>query len=138
MAMMHSRVPRPATAGLLWLLLFGVLFSCLCPSTMFVGVFASTLQADVVAGIVDDYLCPEGSTGEIITYLVIPRRNTTDYEMQCVTAGGEIVRAPSPDYAFYWLGALAVGVSILAIILALLLMIPAGVWIGRRQAKSIA
>ena len=138
MATMQSRVPRPATSGLLWLLLFGVLFSCLCPSTMFVGGLASTLQAGAVAGIVDDYLCPEGSAGEIVTYLVIPRRNTTDYEMQCVTADGEIVREPSPDYGFYWLGALAVAVIFLAGLLALFLMIPAGVWIGRRRTKSTA
>lgn len=102
---------------------------------MFVGVFATTLKADAVAGIVDDYLCPEGSAGEIVTYLVIPRRNTTDYEMQCVTADGEIVREPSPDYGFYWLGSLAVAVIFLAGLLALFLMIPAGVWIGRRKTK---
>jgi len=43
------------TGCLVWALLFGVLSSCLCPSTMFVGGFASTLQADAVAGIVDGY-----------------------------------------------------------------------------------
>ena len=56
--------------------------------------------------------------------------------MQCVTAGGEIVREPSPDYVFYWLGALAVAVIFLAGLLALLLMLPVAAWIGRRQTKS--
>ena len=56
--------------------------------------------------------------------------------MQCVTAGGEIVREPSPDYAFYWLGALAVAVIFLAGLLALLLMLPLAAWIGRRKTKS--
>lgn len=131
----RSRGSTPASGCLLWLLLFGVLFSCLCPSATFIGGFAATLQADAVADIVDDYLCPDGSAGDIVTYQVIPRRNATDYEMQCVAPGGEIVREPSPDYAFYWVGALAGATVLLAGLLALLLAIPIRAWIGRRRAS---
>lgn len=119
----------------MWLLLFGVLVSCLCPTATFIAGFAATLQADVVAGIVDDYLCPAGSAGEIVTYQIILRRNATDYEMQCVAPGGEVVRAPNPDYAFYWVGALAVAAVLAAGLLALLLAVPIRVWLGRRKDK---
>lgn len=135
---MQSRSTGFASSCLLWLILFGVLVSCLCPSAMFIGGFAATLQADSVAGIVEPYLCPEGSRAEIVTYKVIPRRNSYDYELQCVAANGDIIREPSPDYAFYWLAALVVGVVILASVLALLLTVPVGVLIARRGSRPQA
>ena len=103
---------------------------------MFIGGFAATLRADSVAGIVEPYLCPEGSRAEIVTYQVIPRRNSYDYELQCVDLSGAIVREPSPDYAFYWLGALTVAAILVAGLLAILLAIPAGMWLGRRKTRS--
>lgn len=133
MSSLRTRGSMPASGCLLWLLLFGVLFSCLCSSATFIGGLAASLRADAVANIVDDYLCPDGSVGEIITYQVIPRRNATDYEMQCVAPGGKIVREPDPDYAFYWLGGLAVAAMLVAALVAFFLMIPFEVWRSRRN-----
>ncbi len=130
-------IMKPAATGavsgcVLWVVVFGMLSLCLCPMAMFVGVFASTLQAEAVAQILEPYLCPEGSASEIITFATTSRdeygneRSATGYEMQCVNADGVVVREPSADYAFYWLGLLGVGSLVLAAVLAVLFAAPAG------------
>ena len=126
---------RFASGCLLWFLLFGVLVSCLCPSAMFIGGFAATLRADSVAGLMEPYLCPAGSRAEIVTYQVIPRRNSYDYELQCVGASGVISREPSPDYAFYWLGALVFVSVVVAALLAVILAVPLRMLTSRRARR---
>lgn len=138
---------KPVTAGtasgcLVWLLVFGILSLCLCPAALVIGSFTSAVTADAVAGFLEPYLCPEDSTAQIITYETTTQDEfgnetpTTGYEMQCVDAGGTIVRPPSPDYAFYWLGLLAlIGLAVSAII-GLLLAAPVGGFIARRAQRS--
>jgi hypothetical protein len=56
-----------------------------------------------------------------------------------VDASGEIAREPSPDYAFYWMGALIAGSLLFSVLLAFLLAAPAGVLfaaIARRMGRG--
>jgi hypothetical protein len=126
-------VAAGTTSGcVLWLIAFCVLSTCLFPVAMFVGGFSSTLQADFVAGLMEPYLCPENSTAEIITFQTTTtdefgnQQPATGYEMQCVDANGTIVREPSPDYAFYWLGLLAVVGLVAAAVLGFFFAAPIG------------
>jgi hypothetical protein len=129
---MKSAMAGTASGCLIWVLGFGLLSMCLCPLAMFVGGFTSTLLADEVAGILGPYVCPANSTAEVITFATTSRDEygnehpATGYAMQCVDAAGVVVREPSPDYAFYWLGLLAVGSLVLAAVLAVLLAAPLG------------
>ena len=133
---------KPIAAGttsgcLVWLLLFAVLLTCLCPVAFFVAGFSSTLGADTVAGVVGPYLCPANSSAEIITYQTTSQDDfgnsspATGYAMQCVAADGAIVRAASSDYAFYWTGLLVGGSLIIAAAAALLLAAPLGGLVAR-------
>jgi hypothetical protein len=136
-------VAAGTTSGcLVWVLVFAVVSLCLCPVAAVIGGLTSTLQADFVAGVLGPYLCPVNSTAEIITFQTTmsdgpgDERLATGFEMQCVDATGRIVRAPSPDYAFYWVGLLAVGGLGIAVLLALLLAAPAGALIARFTGHS--
>jgi hypothetical protein len=141
-------VAAGTTSGcVLWVITFCVLSSCLFPMATFVGGFSTTLTADFVADTVGPFLCPEGSTAEIITFQTTTtdeygtEHPATGYEMQCVDSSGTIVREPSPDYAFYWIGLLSAGSFILAAVLALLFAAPIGgfvMYLGRRLRSTPA
>jgi len=110
------------TGCLLLFLIIAVISACLFPLTIFVGGFTSTTQADFVSGIMGKMICPENSKAEIITYKTTSpdkfgnRIDATGYEMQCVEANGNILREPNPNYAFYWVGLLAMGSLFLSVI----------------------
>ena len=140
-------VAAGTTSGcVLWLIAFCVLSSCLFPVATFIGGFSSTLAADTVAGIMGPYLCPEGSAAEIITFQTTTtdefgnEQPATGYEMQCVDSSGNIMREPSPDYAFYWVGILAVVGLVAAAVLGFLFAAPVGGlvmrWSGRWRRAS--
>lgn len=129
---MKSAATGAASGCVVWILGFGLLWMCLCPLAMAVGGFTSTVLADRVAEVLGPFLCPDNSTAEIITFATTSRDEygnehpATGYALQCVNAAGEVVREPSPDYAFYWLGVLALGSIVLAAVLAVLLAAPIG------------
>ncbi|WP_298819518.1 hypothetical protein [uncultured Chloroflexus sp.] len=84
----------------------------------------------------EQFLCPDNSEAQIITSQTTLRdrfgaeRPAVNFEMQCVDERGNIVRTPSPDYAYSWIVALmmiSVGVSA---VLALLLAAPSGIVIS--------
>jgi len=142
---------RPAAGGALsgcvvWGFVFLLLLGCLVPAAMMIGGVSSTLGGEAVARRMSPLLCPEGSSGEIITYQTITTDEfgnpgpSTAYEMQCVDDSGSVTREPSPDYAFIWLGILGALALLTAGLLSLLLAAPVGVLIGRvlrrREAKS--
>jgi hypothetical protein len=135
---MKSLFTGTASGCVVWVLVFGLLSMCLCPTMVMIG---GVTSAGPAAGIIGAYLCPAGSTPEVITFSSTTRdeygneQPSTGYEMQCVAAGGEIVRAPSPDYAFYWIGALAAGSLLIAALLGLLLAAPVGGLIARWMAR---
>ncbi len=134
---MKSTATGTLSGCLVWLIAFGLLLSCLVPVAMGIGGFTSTLSADFVAHTLEPYMCPEGSKAEIITFQTTStdefgnRQPATGFEMQCVDANGKIVRAPSPVYAFVWIGILGAIGLILSALFAFLLAAPAGVLIAR-------
>ena len=135
-------VAAGTTSGcVVWLLGFFFLMICLCPAAAGIGGVSSTVGADGVARIMGPLLCPADGTAEIITYQTTSTDefgNTgpaTGFAMQCVADDGAVVRAPSSDYAFYWVGLLVLGSIALASVAALILAAPLGGWIARRQAR---
>ena len=137
---------RSLTAGsvsgcLAWFLLFAILSSCLCSGAAFFGGISSTLGSEPVARFLEPYLCPESSRAEIITFQTTTvdefgnESPATGYEMQCVDESGTIVREPSPDYAFYWIGTLVAGSLAVAAVLALALALPVAGLIARYTGR---
>jgi hypothetical protein len=131
---MKSAAAGTASGCVVWMIVFCIMSMCSLSAVMAVGAFTTT--ADFTVQIMGRYLCPPNSTAETITH---PSTSTdssghtipsTAYEMQCVDAEGNIVRAPSPDYAFIWLGILAAAALLLSVLFAFLLAAPAGVLIA--------
>ncbi|MFN3308482.1 MAG: hypothetical protein ACK44E_04665 [Anaerolineales bacterium] len=126
---------------LVWFLVFGLISMFLFPAASLVAGLSATLLAESVAQLMQPYLCPDGSTAEIVTSPTTMRSNgrdipATNFEMQCVDASGKIVREPSPDYAFYWTGLLMAGSLLVSGALALLLAAPVGVLVARFTSRS--
>jgi hypothetical protein len=142
---MKTLASRSAPGCLIWLLLFGLISSCVLPAAIFVGGFSSALSDDFIARTLGPLLCPAESTAEIISYdttSVDEFGNTvpaTGYEMRCVDDAGRVVRGPSPAYAFYWIGLVALASLVVSGLLALLLAAPAGALLNRllRRPPSV-
>jgi len=139
---MKPGVTGAASGCIVSIILFSI-FSCfLVPLSMFVASFSSTMMPDLVLNVLAPYLCPADSTPFIFTYATTMRDqnnfdvNATAYEMQCVDAAGNVVKEPSPNYAFIWTGIMAVTAVIISAVLTLLLAAPAGVLIARIRARS--
>lgn len=126
-----------ASGFVVWVLVFIFAAGILTTVTTTVGSITGTVLAEDVAGIVGPFLCPADSKAEIITHRTTIRdRNNnvypaTAYEMQCVDSRGNIVRAPSTDYAWYWIGFLVVIGLAVSLVLAFCLAAPVGGLIGR-------
>ncbi len=139
---MKSATTGAVSGCVVWMIVFCVLSACLLPVAIPVGSFAIELSPDFVTDILGPYLCPQDSTAEIVTRQVTGVRTpATSYNMQCVDSNGNVVREPSPDFAFIWLGILAVTGLILSALIAFLLAAPAGVFIANlsnrlRKANS--
>jgi hypothetical protein len=138
---MKSAAAGTASGCVVWMIVFCVASMCLLSTAM--GVGAATATSGFVRDTLGPYLCPDDSTAEYVTH---PSTSTdssghtiqsTAYELQCVDANGVVVRAPSPDYAFTWVGVLALGALVLSVLVAFLLAAPAGAVIAgltnRRQ-----
>ena len=138
---MKSAATGTASGCVVWMLVFCMLSICVLTLALPVGSIVATVSGDFVVRVVGPYLCPPGSTGEIITFATTTvdsngvRQPATGYEMQCVDASGSIVRAPSPDYAFAWLGILAVIGLVLSALFAFLFAAPAGVLIANLTSR---
>lgn len=136
-----KRISASALAAvLIWLIAFSVCAAILSSAAMVIAGITSTVYADSVAGILEPALCPSGSKAEIVTHQTIIHDGTRDYpatayEMQCVKASGEIVRAPSADYSFYWTGILVLIGMIIAAVGAGVLAVPLGAVIGKLLAR---
>jgi hypothetical protein len=134
---MKSAATGGISGCIIWVIVFVFLLGCLIPTAMAIGGITSTVSGDFVAGVLESYLCPEGSKGEIVTHQTTSadefgnQQPATAYEMQCVNASGQITREPSPDYGFIWTGLFGVVGLILAALFAFLLAAPAGLLIGR-------
>lgn len=129
---MKSAATGTASGCVVWVLTFCVLSTCVLSAVVpLVGAVTSTNDA-----IMDDtmgaYLCPEGSTSELVTHQTTGTDSsgnpisTTAYELQCVDSSGNITREPSADYAFMWMGFLAVVGLVVTALGSFLLAAPAG------------
>ena len=130
---MKSAATGTASGCVVWVLTFCVLSTCVLSAVVpLVGAVTSTNEA-FVESTIGPYLCPQGSTAELTTYETTGVDSsgnpisTTAYEMQCVDANGNITREPSVDYAFMWIGILAVIGLVVSALAAFLLAAPAGV-----------
>ena len=127
---MKSAATGAVSGCVVWMIVFCVLSSCLLTVALPVGSLAIEFSPDFVTNILGPYLCPQDSTAEIVTRQVTGVRTpATSYTMQCVDSNGNVVKEPSPDFAFIWLGILAVTGLILSALIAFLLAAPAGVLI---------
>ena len=132
---MKSTTTGTISGCIVWIIVFGVISSCMLPAAMMIGGFtsASSLAIKTLAPMI----CPKGTTGESYSY----QTTTTDdygnpepataYELHCVDANGEVIKKDPILYAFLWMGIIAVIGLILAGLLAFALAAPAGVLIAR-------
>jgi hypothetical protein len=131
---MKSAAAGTASGCVVWTIVFCVASMCLLSVAM--GVGGATATTGFVRDTMGPYLCPAGSTAEYVTHPSTStdsngnRISSTAYELQCVDASGVVVRAPSPDYAFLWVGVLALGALVLSVVAAFLLAAPAGALIA--------
>jgi hypothetical protein len=140
--MRSSLAAGTASGCVLWLLAFGVLLMCLCPVAGFAGGFMTTLGADFAASVVAPFLCPDDSRPEILTYETTIQDSSgvdqpaTGYHMQCVDEAGQVVRPPSADYGFYFIGLLMLLSLVLAAGLAFIFAAPLGGLVARLARRK--
>lgn len=131
---------KPAATGtisgcIIWVIVFGLLASCLIPVAFFIGGFTSI--TDFAMQTVGQFICPEDTTVTSRSYATTTTdeygnsQPSTAYVLQCVDAAGEVVKEDEVGYAFIWMGGLAVIGLLASAVLAFVLAAPAGVLIGR-------
>ncbi len=134
---MKSATTGAVSGCVIWMIVFCFL-SIMCLPVALVGAPVGSITIELSPGFVEDilgpYLCPQDSTAEIVTRQVTGVRTPiTSYNMQCVDSNGNIVKEPSPDALFIWVGIwvgiFAVTGLILSALVAFLLAAPAGVLI---------
>ncbi len=120
---------------LVWVLAFGFIASCITPVFMTIG--SITSATDLAIRTTGRFLCPEQTTPKSNSYQTTRRddygnsRPTTAYELQCVDAGGEILKTDPIVFSFLWIGIFIVVGLIVTGGLAFLLAAPAGVLISK-------
>lgn len=132
---MNNRKTGAISGCIVWVIVFGILASCLVTVAMMAGGFTSATGFAV--NVVGPMVCPEETTPRIRSYATTSRDDfgndvpATGYEMQCLDAGGEVVKTDPVLFAFLWIGILAVAGIAISAILAFLLAAPAGILISR-------
>ncbi len=131
---------KPARTGalsgcIIWLIVFGVLSSCLVPAGMMIGGFTSV--TDFAMQTVGPFVCPDGTTVESRSYATTTNdefgnpQPSTAFVLQCVDVNGTVVKEDPVLYAFLWIGILALIGLVIAALLAFVFAAPAGVLIAR-------
>jgi hypothetical protein len=132
---MKSTSAGTLSGCLIWLIVFAIASACLLPVAMVVG--GVTSGTEFVGSIVGGIECPKGTTPQINRYATTSidengfEQPATGYELQCLDAGGNVVKTDAAAFAFIWIGILAVTGLAIAVLLAFALAAPAGVLIGR-------
>jgi hypothetical protein len=120
---------------LVWVLAFGVISACILPIFMAIGSFTSFTNFPMRT--TGKFICPDGTTPRSNSYQTTTRdeygnsKPATAYELQCVDAGGEILKTDPIVYSFAWIGAFLLIGLIVTGGLAFLLAAPAGVLITK-------
>jgi ABC-type glycerol-3-phosphate transport system permease component len=132
---MKSTTTGAVSGCIVWVIVFGVLLSCIFPVAMFAGGFTSS--SDFAIDFTGRFLCPQGTTPVSYSYATTTtdeygnRQPSTAYELHCIDASGEVVKEDPIVFAFLWIGIVAVVGLAIGAILAFLLAAPAGVLIAR-------
>ena len=131
---------KPATTGtvsgcIIWLIVFGLLSTCLLPAGMMIGGFTSATNLAMKS--LEPLICPDETTAKSHSYATTTNdefgnpQPSTAYVMQCVDANGEVVKEDPVVYAFAWIGTISLIGLILAGILAFIFAAPAGALIAK-------
>ena len=131
---MQSAATGTVSGCVVWMLVFCILSTCVLSAGVPLAGLVLSFNHDFMAKTLEPYLCPPESTAEIVTHASSTdggRRPATSYAMQCVDANGNVVKEPSPDYFFIWLGVLGIIGLILSALTAFLLAAPAGVIVAK-------
>jgi len=131
---------KPAATGtvsgcIVWIILFCVISMCIFPVASMVGGFTS--GTDLAVRTVGPMVCPENTTPKIHTYATTSidefgnEQPATGYEIQCLDAGGNVVKTDPVAYSFIWIGIISLIGFVLTGILALVFAAPAGILISR-------
>jgi len=132
---MKSRTTGAVSGCIVWIIVFGILSSCILPAAMMVGGFTSA--SNFAMQTLGSMICPDGTTAKPYSYATTTTdeygnsQPSTAYELHCVDVNGVILKKDPLLYAFIWIGIIAViGLAITAL-LAFALAAPAGVLIAR-------
>jgi len=136
---MKSMKTGAASGCIVWVILVGLVSSCILPVSFFVGGFTSfTTPAIQITGKI---ICPSGTTPTSYSYETTSRDEygnytpSTAYELHCLDAQGKVVKNDPIGYAFLWDGIILAAGLILAAIISLVIAAPAGALIARFLAR---
>jgi len=129
---------KQATTGtisgcLVWIIAFGVISMCILPISMAIG--GMTSITDFAIKQTGAIVCPDNTTPKIRSFATYGSGPSTTSVLQCVDAGGDVVKEDPVGFAFLWIGIIAVIGLILSGVLAFVLAAPAGVLIAKLFSK---
>ena len=131
------KITKASTASgcVVWIIVFGILSTCLLPAAMVIGGFTSV--SSLAIRTIGPVVCPDGTTAESYSYATTTTdefgnsQPSTAYEIHCIDASGTVVKEDPVLYAFLWIGIFVlIGLGIAAL-LAFVLAAPAGMLIAR-------
>lgn len=131
------KITKAGTASgcIVWIIVFGILSTCLLPAAMVIGGFTSVSSLAIQT--IGPVICPDGTTAESYSYATTTTdefgnsQPSTAYEIHCIDASGTVVKEDPVLYAFLWIGVFVlIGLGIAAL-LAFALAAPAGMLIAR-------
>lgn len=137
---MNPKSTGAVSGCLIWILVFGVISSCLAPLGMIVG--GVTSVSNFAMQTIAPLICPEGTTAESYSYATTSvdefgnTQPSTAYELHCVDSTGTVVKEDPVLYAFLWMGIIVVLGLVIAAGLAFFLATPAGVLISRMFGRT--
>jgi hypothetical protein len=130
---------------IVWIIVFGILSTCILPAAMMIGGFTSV--SNFAMQTLAPIICPDGTTAESYSYATTTTdefghsQPSTAYELHCVDTNGVVVKEDPILYAFLWIGIIAAIGLIIAVLFSFALAAPAGVLISkllnRRQKSNI-
>ena len=119
----------------IWILLIGIISSCVLPVFFVVGSITSFSEYAIQT--TGKFLCPQDSTPESYSYETTTRdengnpQPSTAYELHCVDAGGTVVKNDPVVYSFLWIGVFGLIGLIVSGVLTFMLAAPAGALVAR-------
>lgn len=122
-----------------WIILIGVVSSCIVPLSFFVGGFTSF--SDTAIQFTGGFICPENTTPTSYRYSTTSRDEfgnpvpATAQELHCIDSSGAVVKNDPVGYAFLWDGVIVGAGILLSLVISFLIAAPAGALIARFLAR---